>query len=67
MSGVGSTMPKGSAMVSDRISMHASSLQDFSFISGKIDSLFGMSMKDLMKSINTIVLQLYHNTNNVQV
>lgn len=55
MSGVVAATHSGPAMVSDSVFMHAGSSRNFSFIAGEIDSLFGMSMTDLMRSINTFV------------
>lgn len=57
MSGVGSKNSGGPSMVSGSVFMHDSTSNNFSFITGEIDSLFGMSMIDLMKSINMFVPQ----------
>lgn len=55
MYGIGAAFNSGPSMVSESVYTDASSSQNFSFISGEIDSLFGMSMIDLMKTINNFV------------
>lgn len=54
---VGSTMHSGPFTVSDSTFKYSDSTQNFSFISGEIDSLFGVSMYELMNSINNFVPQ----------
>lgn len=45
------------SLVSRSLFIHSDSSQNFSFISDEINSLFGMSMFDLMKIINDFVPQ----------
>lgn len=57
MFGVGSENSGGPSMVSGSVFMHDSTSNNFGFITSEIDSLFGVSMLSLMKSINVFVPQ----------
>lgn len=54
---VGASHYSGPSMVSDSVYAHSDTSQNLNFISGEVESLFGVSMFDVMNSINKFVPQ----------
>lgn len=66
MSSVGSTIQSGPSMVSTSVRTNNGTTQNLNFIFDEIDSLFGVSINELMNSINNFVPQYKQCTTNLQ-